>query len=267
MMKKYISIFTLQTLVVTGLSLVSCYISLRFQFRIYADFLIIGIIIVFPLTFTMREAFRRRERSLQYLSLLKASLQSTFYTIQNTKMEAYKKAELELIAYTIPDKLIRYLTGASEDIAAVQQAFYALITFIQQNKKETKNISVKILLFMFRINESIEYLLAVKRHHTPWGPKAVVLFTIYLFVIFYPAAILYETGFNMTPWNLYLMTGFKAFILISLYNVQVLMEDPFNELSPDGIMMNDFRFNPDTYTTTAPINANALDPLMYKQKV
>ena len=53
-MKKYLAIFNWQTLVITCLSLVSTFLSVRYNFRIYADFLIFGIIIVFPLTFTMR---------------------------------------------------------------------------------------------------------------------------------------------------------------------------------------------------------------------
>lgn len=106
-MKKYLSIFNYQTLLVTALSLLSCYVSLRFQLRIYADFLIIGIIIVFPLTFTMREAFKRRERSIQYLGLLKSSLQSVLYSLQNTRLEGYKKAEFGNILQDTSEKLMR----------------------------------------------------------------------------------------------------------------------------------------------------------------
>src|SRR5436190_19585993 len=103
--KKYAAIFNFQTFVVTGLCILSCYLSFHFQLRIYADFLIIGIIIVFPLTFTMREAFRRRELSIQYLSLLKASLQSTIYLFEITKMDQSKKAELRRISDNIIDSL------------------------------------------------------------------------------------------------------------------------------------------------------------------
>jgi hypothetical protein len=138
----------------------------------------------------------------------------------------------------------------------VERAPHAILTFLEQNKKETKKNSVKILLFVFRINESVEYLLAVRRHRTPWGPRAVVMFAIYTFAIFYPASVLYETGFEFHEWNLYLMTGLKLLILISLYNVQALMEDPFNQASPDGIRLDDFRFKRDSLAPV-PVNRNA----------
>lgn len=244
-MKKYLSIFNLQSLLVVSIALISCFLTVEFNLRIFTDFLIIGIIIVFPLTFTMREAFKRRERCLQYLSLFKSSLHSVFYSLQDSKLEESRKVEFGNIAAKVADSLLQYLSRASDDVVAVQKAAHEIVTFINANKNATKKKSLKILLFIFRINESIEFLLAVRRHRTPWGPKVIVLFAIYAFAIFYPASILYETGPELAIWNLFVMTGFKVLVLISLYNVQGLMEDPYNQNTPDAIRLDDFRFNPE----------------------
>ena len=257
-MKKYLAIFNFQTLVITCLSLVSCFLSIRYEFRVYADFLIFGIIIVFPLTFTMREAFRRRERSLQYLSLLKASLQSIIYLFKITKMEEQKKREVLGLAGSVTDTLIEYLSTPTGDATKVQQASSNMGAFIMLHKKETKSNSFKIFSFVLRANESIEFLLAVKRHHTPWGPRAIVLFTIYVFALFYPPAILTEAGFAIATWNLFLMTAGKVIILISLYNVQRLMEDTFNPNTPDAIRLNDFRITPESMSP-GPVDGNGPD--------
>jgi len=252
-------IFNYQSLLIVIISLVSCFVSVYFQLKIYADFLIIGIIIVFPLTFTMREAFRRRERSLQYLSMLKACIQSVYFHMQNCKLETYKKTEFGNISHHITDTLMAYLSGTSKDVVAVQKASYAIVTFINQNRKATNKTSVKVFLFMSKINESIEFLLAVRRHKTPWGPRVIVLFAIYAFAIFYPPAVLYKTGFDFQVWNLFLATIFKVLILISLYNVQVLMEDPFSADNPDGIRLDDFRFTVDLMSST-PIKPVVQEP-------
>ena len=71
-MKKYLFIFNWQTYLVVGLALLSSFITLRFQIRIYFDFIFLGLFIAFPLTFSLREAFRRRERALRYLSVFSA---------------------------------------------------------------------------------------------------------------------------------------------------------------------------------------------------
>ncbi|HSB92007.1 MAG TPA: hypothetical protein VLC28_02770 [Flavitalea sp.] len=247
-MKKYLAIFNLQTLIITVLCLVSGFLSVRYNFRIYADFLIFGIIIVFPITFTMREAFRRRERSIQYLSLLKASLKSIIYLFKITKMEEQKKAEIFGLARNVTDNLIQFLTSKEGDADAVHQSSAALGAFIMTHRKETKSNSFKIFSFVLRMNESVEFLMAVKRHHTPWGPRAIVLFTIYLFALFYPPAVLSEVG-GIVTWNLFLMTVGKILILISLYNVQRLMEDTFSLYTPDAIRLDDFRITPESLST------------------
>ena len=128
--KKYLSIFNFQTLLITIVSLVSCYLTVYFQFKIYADFLLVAILIVFPLTFTMREAFRRRERSLQYLSLLKASLQSVYYSFRNSDLEENKKTEFGTVANNLTVTLMQFLSGASQEAASVERARQTMITYI-----------------------------------------------------------------------------------------------------------------------------------------
>ena len=90
-MKRFTSLVNFQTLIVVCLSFVSCYLTLRFRFTMYADFLIFGLLIAFPITLTTKEAFKRRERAIQYLSLFKASLQSIYYSVINSKLETSAK--------------------------------------------------------------------------------------------------------------------------------------------------------------------------------
>ena len=242
-MKKFLFIFNKQTLLVVILSYLSSFLSLRFQISMYIDFLFVGVFIAFPLTFTLREAFKRRERALQYLSLFKGSLQSVFYSFEKSKLEADKKLEFENIAVNTSDVLIRYLSSKAGDAAEVQKASRSIAEFIHINRKELKgSFAVKILLFLFRVNTSIEFLLATKRHRTPWGVRAVVLFVVYGFIIFYPASLLNDKGFDVALWYVFVMTVFKGLLLISLCNVQMLLEDPFNPDGFDSIRLNDFQF-------------------------
>lgn len=167
-------------------------------------------------------------------------------------MEEQRKAEILGLAGNVTDTLIEYLSTKTGDAATVQQASSTMGAFIMVHRKETKSNSFKIFSFVLRVNESIEFLMAVKRHHTPWGPRAIVLFTIYVFALFYPPAILSEAS-AITTWNLFLMTAGKIIILISLYNVQRLMEDTFNPYTPDAIRLNDFRITPESMST-GPLN-------------
>ena len=89
----------------------------------YADFLIFGLLIAFPITLTTKEAFRRRERAIQYLSLFKASLQSVYYIIINSKLEQGEKNLLKTWLHGVTDTLIGYLKSENPgDVSPVHLA-------------------------------------------------------------------------------------------------------------------------------------------------
>jgi len=99
------------------------------------------------------------------------------------------------------------------------------------------------MLFFFRVTESIEFLLATKRHQTPVGIRVIVLFSIYLVAVLYPASLLDRIGFQASPWYVFAMTFFKAFLFVCLYNIQCSLEDPFKEDGVDSIRLRDFEFS------------------------
>jgi hypothetical protein len=244
-MKKYNFIFSSHTVVITCLSFLSSYISLHYQFKLFADFLILGVIIAFPISFAVREAFRRREKTLEYLSLFKGTLQSLYFCFESSNLDQDKKFEIRNIITNTSRGLIQYLRDGSGDFSAIQQISGKIYAFIQQNEENLKrSFSAKILLFMFRTNESIAFLIAIKRHHTPWAIRLIILLGIYLFVILYPASLLYRTGFQVELWYVFVMTFFKAFLFICFYNIQDFLVDPFNQGGPDGVKLDDFEFVP-----------------------
>ncbi len=241
-MKKYLSIFNYQTVSVISVSLVSAYICTLYQFSIYFDFLILNFIIIFPLTFSLGMALKRREKAIQFLSLFKASLQSVYYGFQKSKLDIEQKEAFRKTAENLSSELINYLAGKSGTATTVREASHAIYTFTRDNKNSIKSsFSIKVSLFLFRMNQSIEFLLATRIHRTPWGPRAIALFGIYFFAIFYPASLIHDVGTGHVNFlYIFLSTASKALILISFYNVQALLENPFNQKGTDGIKLSDF---------------------------
>lgn len=243
-MKRFTSIVNWQTLLVICLSFVSCYFTIRLQLTLYADFLIFGLLIAFPITLTTKEAFKRRERAMQYLSLFKASLQSLYYNVLNSKCDYREKESFKNIVIEVTTTLIDYLKGAENgDPSHVHGAADKVAVFVMRNKKALKgSLPDKISFFLFRVNDSIEFLLATKRHRTPKGLNLVVKIAVFLFVILYPASLLHETGPSESLGYLFASSVFKSVFLISLINVQEMLEDPFNQTGTDDIRMDDFSF-------------------------
>jgi len=243
-MKKFTAIVNWQTLIVVCLSFVSCYFTIKYQFTMYADFLIFGLLIAFPITLTTKEAFKRRERAMQYLSLFKASLQSLYIGVLNSKCEYREKEYFKSIVIDLTGMLINYLKSTEVgDPSPVHKASDTIATFVMRNKKALKgSLPDKISFFLFRVNNSIEFLLATKRHRTPRGLNMVVKIAVFLFVILYPASLLHETGPKESLGYLFTASVFKSIFLISLINVQEMLEDPFDQKGTDDIRMDDFTF-------------------------
>ena len=242
-MRRYRFLFSMHTIFIACISLISSYISLRYELSLYVDFFIIGVILAFPISFAMREAFRRRERAIQYLSLFKATLQSVFFCFENSKLSQEKKTEIKNILLNMSNGLIDYLKGKPDNKPTVEKYSEQFFAFFRQNEEHLKSsFSVKIMLFFFRVNESVEFLLATKRHKTPLGVRLIVLFSIYVFAILYPSSLLHRVGFQGSLWYIFMTTYFKGFLFVCLYNVQNSLEDPFDQNSVDSIRLHDFDF-------------------------
>jgi len=209
----------------------------------------------------MREAFRRRERAIAYLSLFKGSLQSVYYCFENGKLDQEKKMEMKTILTNICTALMQFLKGRRQDSCTVGQHTERFFSFMRENEENLKSsFSVKIMLFFFRVTESAEFLLATKRHQTPVGIRLIVLFSIYAFAILYPASLLHRVGFEVTLWHVFSTTYFKAFLFVCLYNIQYSLEDPFIEEAVDSIRLRDFEFPLPGETIPAYIPDNSSKP-------
>lgn len=241
-MKKYRSLFNIHTAVILGLSLLSSFICLLYALKLYIDFLILSIIIVFPITLTIRESLRCRERALQYLCSLKANLQAMVYCVEADDLAEKDKWHFKRIVAAASACLCEDLKQPSLDAANIKQASGTIVSFIQLRKKDLKNSLTNRLLSIYaKVDESVEYLLSTKRHHTPAAMHLMVLIAIYFFSAFYPASVLYK-GANIVFWHLAALTAFKSTLLITFYNVQSLLEDAFNPKSPDAIRLDDFKY-------------------------
>ena len=89
-MKKYLQIINLRTFQVLLLCFVVSFLVIRFEIKYNFDLTVISIAIIFPLVFTIRAAFRRREKALDHLSRLKASLMIVHYCFQRSKLDDAK---------------------------------------------------------------------------------------------------------------------------------------------------------------------------------
>ena len=113
-MSRYIIILNFRTFFSLLISLIVPSLAYKFDITYNIDLTLISIAIIFPLVFTIRGAFRRREKALEHLSLFRASLKTVESIISSSKLEANDiKYGIELVNNSNKG-LFKYLSNSAK---------------------------------------------------------------------------------------------------------------------------------------------------------
>lgn len=242
-MKQYVAIINYRTLVAISISILTPVIAYKYNINYNIDLTLISIAIVFPLVFTIRSSFRRREKALEHLSQFRGSVKTVHYFFLGaTALSQEKQAEVDSILEEISEKVMDHLRNNDHNTNDLDEVVNKVYLFIMQNKDVlSKSVKDKVTRFMFDMHESIENLLAIHTHRTPISLKAYCLIFIYIFPLIYTPTIINKVGLGTTIWITYFVVILSQFILISLYNIQDHMEYPFDEEGLDDINLKNFK--------------------------
>jgi hypothetical protein len=259
-MNKYIAILDLRTVVSLASCVLITWVCLRYGFTYNLNITLFSIAVVFPLVFTIREAFKRRDTALEHLSQFKSGLQSAHYAFeQSPKLPRDDKdvAAGELSA--VADDFLAVLASDGMDNLAAEERINELIRFVAARRNYLSNsATMKIIRFLQDVHESMENVLSIKRHGTPVSLRAYCLIFVFLFPIVFTPTIAFNLG-TKPQWIIYTMSMLHGFVLISLYNVQSQMENPFDQIGLDDIQLQNFRMLPMTSTPVVMENGKVAD--------
>ena len=242
-MQKYIAIINNRTGYVLLVCLVVTYVCLLFDFSFDLNITLFSIAVVFPLVFTIRESFKRRDRIIRLLSVFKSSINAVYYCFaNNNKLADEKKAFVGEKLQTISVLFFDALTSDKYDSSLVREKLDEIFAFLNENSDTISNgTALKIIRFLKDVHESIENTVGLKMHGTPVSLRAYCLVFIYVFpFIFIPTLV--NDLVEARSIVIYILSLIHGFILISLYNVQSAMEDPFDQIGLDDIKLEEFHF-------------------------
>jgi predicted membrane chloride channel (bestrophin family) len=209
------------------------------------DLTLISIAMIFPLVFTIRGSFRRREKALEHLSEFRGTLKTLdYFFMSNLKLTDEDKAEINGILVKISNNLMTQLKTNSHETAQVDSNIDELYNFIQLHKEFISGKrEEKIYRLMQDLHETIENVHAINVHRTPISLKAYCLIFIYIFPLIYAPSIIFRVGPDKSIWITYFIVVLSQFILISLYNIQNQLEYPFDDKGMDDIQLNIFKID------------------------
>ena len=245
MIKPYLSIINRRTLIAIIISIITVYTAYALNRNFNVDLTLISIAMIFPLVFTIRGSFRRREKALEHLSQFRSALKTVHYFILSSKdLPNENKIELLDIILEISEKLMGHLksnTYTAKDLDEVINKIYIFTS--EKEVSIPKGVRDKVFRFMNDLHEAIENLHAIHTHRTPIGLKAYCKIFIYIFPLIYSPTIINNIGLETPQEITYFIVLFTEFILISLYNIQDHLEYPFDDLGLDDIKLDNFKFN------------------------
>jgi predicted membrane chloride channel (bestrophin family) len=209
------------------------------------DLTLLSIAIIFPLVFSIRGSFRRREKALEHLSEFKSTLHTVgnFLLSKPELVDLYKK-DVDAILLDINKTVLNHLSRHDANLTEVDKSMNQVYDFvIDKNETISRQIRDKVFRFMKDMHECVENLNAIHIHRTPISLKAYCLIFIYIFPLIYAPEIIKNVGSFQQEWMVYVIVFITQFILISLYNIQNQLEYPFDNVGIDDIDLENFKLD------------------------
>jgi len=241
-MSRYLTIINFRTFITLFISIAIPFVAYRFDIVYNIDLTLISIAIIFPLVFTIRGAFKRREKALQFLSGFRAGLQTVSNLFQSSlKENEAKSQEASNVVLEVENELLAYLRSEKTSAETLDQKIQGLYDFLDENTPLIRKSSLpRLVRFINEVSKNTDNLIGVHNHRTPISLKAYCLIFIYIFPLIYTPSIINKIGFDNPEWLTYFILILSEFILISLYNIQDQMEYPFDDNGLDDIKLNLF---------------------------
>ncbi len=227
------------------ISIITTFVCRYFNILFHVDLTFLSIAIVFPLVFTIRGSFRRREKALEHLSKFRSALKTVHYFINsNNDLSEESKKEISDILVDISENTMDHLQTNNDSTQELDVIINQVHTFIQDNDANvSRRLRDRIFRFMKDLHESLENLHAINTHRTPLSLKAYCKVFIYIFPLIYAPTIMYDVGSEHNPLITYFVVLLTEFILISLYNIQDQLEYPFDDDGLDDIKLDAFKLD------------------------
>ncbi|WP_208012731.1 hypothetical protein [Christiangramia sabulilitoris] len=226
-----------------ALSAVITFLALRYNINFNVDLTLLSIAIIFPLVFTIRGSFRRREKALEHLSEFVSSIKTVrYFLLSSDELTDEKKAEVENILHEINEKTLYHLSKKDNDIKTLDEISHKVYKFVlEKDNLVPAKLKDRVFKYARDMHESIENLHGIHSHRTPISLMAYCEIFIYLFPVIYAPTIIYNLGVREGDWVAYLVIFITQFTLISLYNIQNQLEYPFDNIGMDDINLDNFK--------------------------
>ena len=242
---KVLNYFNLRTFLAVVISQIAAFLAIRYQIKFNVNVMLFGLVIAFPLHYTIQAAFKRREKALEYFSGFKGGLLTLYYSVQlATDLSTEKRVEGINILKAISDQVIHQLETREGNYELTQRKLNEMSTFIETNQKDLpKRNAVKMVRYLGNVSEATVYLLSLLKHRTMVGMRFYGIFFILVFPLIQAPILLHRLEGHVPYWMIYIFVCLTSLILVTLTNFQKLIEYPFDPGGMDNVRLREFKLD------------------------
>jgi len=247
-------LFNSKSIVLSIISVALTFICLHFDITADLPLTLLGIAVVFPVVFSIGEAYKRRESALTFYSNLKAHGRALFFATRDW-IEQKDNEELDKIRNLMRETLqsCKDLLGSERD--ALEQKQSVVYHNFSEISKFIKNLRQQGLVsgeasranqYLCKMMEAFENMKHIYQYRTP------VTLRIYNKIFIYSVPILYAPYFahiaeDMKFGLIFVTPILLTVMLVGLDNIQDQLENPFDDYGED-----DVQIHPDSFVNHLP---------------
>jgi len=136
MLQPYLVIINHRTWIALTIAILTPYVCFMYNIDFNIDLTLISIAIIFPLVFTIRGSFRRREKALEHLSEFRSSLITLNYFFMNSaSLTEEQKKEINEIFINISNTLMAHLKSNGVTTVDIDKTMQQVYDFVLARRK------------------------------------------------------------------------------------------------------------------------------------
>lgn len=240
---RFVKIIDAQTVIVTGLALLSTWLCRRFDFHADMPTGLIGAAIVFPIVFSINASYKRREQALGAFGNMKSRLMALYFAhrdwgVSDGKEDSERGKQIVL---DFLKAISNYFKAEGEDanlrleVQMVYSRMSSSIEILRGHGVSPTEIS-RCNQYLGQVLDDFETMRNIKHYRTPKSLRSYSWVFLNAFPILYGPYFAYlDMGYEAFG---YVVACLYALVLVSLDNIQEDLENPFDGVGEDDLRLD-----------------------------
>ncbi|HUX95942.1 MAG TPA: hypothetical protein VMV47_09445 [Bacteroidales bacterium] len=242
-------IFNLKAIIIVIVAMILTYLCIVYKIKADFSLTLIGIAIVFPVVFSIGEAYKRRESALAYYANLKAHGRSIFLASRDwvDNMKPEQTEELRLLLKDILLTARELFQGERDSSERLENQIYKKFSDLSRKLKEFRSYGLtpgemsRVNQYQSKMMDAFENMKHIYQYRTPRSLRAYGQIFTYLVPIVYAPYFAYVAHDSLNVLS-FIMPVLFTLVLVGLDNIQDHLENPFDLIGEDDVKINAEQF-------------------------